>query len=243
MKIIFSPSKSQSIIKSVDYNMTEVLFPQKTQFLFEILQKLTRQELQKLFKLSDSLTEQVFEYYHNSQAEISAIELFSGTSFVQMDSWYDKKYQEYMQSHIVILSALHGLLRPFDAICPYRLDLSDNILLHDDRHKNLYHYWQKKISEYFNNEDTVLNLASLEYKKMLPIELQDCIINIHFMNEIKGIQKTSSVESKKQRGKLLHYCILNNTTDILLLKKYSCDGFTFDSRKSTKHNYYYICKK
>ncbi len=62
-----------------------------------------------------------------------------------------------------ILSAFYGVLRPGDAIKPYRLEFQCGF---QPGGKSLYHFWGDSIYRgLFRNGDTVINLASREYSK------------------------------------------------------------------------------
>jgi cytoplasmic iron level regulating protein YaaA (DUF328/UPF0246 family) len=52
------------------------------------------------------------------------------------------------QDHFRILSGLYGLLRPLDAMLPYRLEMGSR--LKNPRGKNLYDYWGSQIAEALN---------------------------------------------------------------------------------------------
>ncbi|MFT7327926.1 MAG: cytoplasmic iron level regulating protein YaaA (DUF328/UPF0246 family) [Crocinitomicaceae bacterium] len=238
MKIIFSPTKSQQIPSTIFYNTTPILFLKKSEIIRNILKEFSLKELQKKFKLSDTLANKIYQYYQNDISRTPVIQLFTGISFKQLQGMYQEKYHQYIQNHIVITSAAYGLLRPFDAVEPYRLDMKDIIMK-----ENIYSFWKEEIYEYFKKENCILNLASLEYSKMIPNELKDKITTVHFLIETKNRFKNVSTASKKQRGKILDYCIKNEICDISLLKKYSSDGFTFNKKKSNKNSFYYIYRK
>ena len=54
----------------------------------------------------------------------------------------------YAQDHLRILSGLYGVLRPMDAIQPYRLEMGSR--LKTRRGTNLYQYWRDQISKALN---------------------------------------------------------------------------------------------
>ena len=66
-----------------------------------------------------------------------------------------------------ILSGYYGLLRPFDQILPYRLEMGTK--LENENGNNLYKFWGDKITDVLNEDidgdDIVVNLASDEYFK------------------------------------------------------------------------------
>ncbi|WP_348245838.1 YaaA family protein, partial [Salmonella enterica] len=71
------------------------------------------------------------------------------------------------QDHLRILSGLYGLLRPLDAIQPYRLEMG--VRLKTRRGESLYDFWGDRIARRLRDDcdghadPTVVNLASQEY--------------------------------------------------------------------------------
>ena len=242
MKIIFSPSKSQikngtnSLLKT-----TSTLFPNKVRILKEKILTLSLDKIQSLFKLSPKKSLELRENYKNQKAKkLPAIELFSGTSFKELKiEDYSTHQLEYMGNNLRILSALYGVLCPSSLISSYRLDMDNNILK-DTKYKNLYNFWLDEITEHFIDETIIINLASKEYSKLIKwIDIKK-IINIHFLVIKDGMEKTVSVISKQQRGKILNYIIKNEISRPEDIKKYSSDGFIFNPKRSDKNNYYFI---
>ena len=70
----------------------------------------------------------------------------------------------YIREHLRILSGFYGLLRPFDGVTPYRLEMQARLSV--DGKKDLYAFWGGRLAEHLAAEtDLVLNLASKEYSR------------------------------------------------------------------------------
>jgi cytoplasmic iron level regulating protein YaaA (DUF328/UPF0246 family) len=67
----------------------------------------------------------LFRYKKFSGAfEKQAMFMYSGPAFQGMNpTKFDESQIEYAQNHVRILSGLYGLLKPCDAIKPYRIDM------------------------------------------------------------------------------------------------------------------------
>jgi cytoplasmic iron level regulating protein YaaA (DUF328/UPF0246 family) len=242
MKIIFSPSKAQKTVQKSSMNMWNIPFTEKTQFIIDAILKLSLENIKNTFKLSPEKSKELLENYTilDTKSAIPAIDAFSGTSFRELEiEGYSELSYNYCHEHLVILSALYGPLKPNDLIYPYRLDMNNNIFK-DTHYKNLYYFWSREITEYFNEEDIMINLASKEYSKLLENIDQDKIITIHFLVQNEGVLKSISVFAKQQRGKLLNYMIQKRIKDYTLIKNYESDGYLFDQTKSDKNNYYFV---
>ncbi len=243
MKIIFSPTKSQgSNPLRYAHRESNCLFPEKTQTLIDRMSSFSLSDLKQILNISESIAGKTYIDYQNLKQGIAeddlthAIGLFSGTSFRELNlELYSETSLDYLQDHLCILSALYGVLRPFDLVAPYRLDMENKIF----EERNLYEFWQNVIDEYFKDQEIILNLASGEYSKMLK-NYQGKIINVHFLVIKDGKEKSVSVYVKQQRGKMLNYLIINKTIIIDDLKQYESDGFVFDRERSNENNLFFI---
>ena len=71
---------------------------------------------------------------------------------------------DYLREHLRILSGFYGLLRPFDGVTPYRLEMQAQLKV--DGCRDLYQFWGDRLARQLAAEaDFVLNLASKEYSK------------------------------------------------------------------------------
>ena len=65
----------------------------------------------------------------------------------------------FIQEHLYIISGFYGLLRPFDGVTPYRLEMQAKLSVNGK--KDLYAFWGDKLARFLAQEtDLVLNLAS-----------------------------------------------------------------------------------
>jgi len=231
MKIIFSPSKAQitRTIRSVESLSQEPQFQRSAKKLFRKVQKFSQDDLQKIFKTSGMLTQEVFNMYHSGEERGHAVASFTGTSFKQIsvDS-YTQEDCEFAQDRLLILSGLYGVLRPFDQIREYRLDMNDKIFEEGDEYRSLYNFWKRDIEEYFQSDEVILNLASREYSKMLSAEQQSRMITVDFLIQKGSETKSISVFAKQQRGKMLDWIIKNKIENLSELDHYRSDGFELD---------------
>ena len=102
---------------------------------------------------------------------------------------------DYIQSSVLILSGLYGILRPLDLMMPYRLEMGTKLQIGKD--KNLYHFWKETLTNHLIEElkeDTFLvNLASDEYFKVIDKKRIPADIITPIFKDIKnGIIKIGS---------------------------------------------------
>ncbi len=228
MKIILSPTKTMKL-KEIDLNITTPIYQDKSEELRNILKSKNKDELKELYKSSDKIIDQCYEFYQNAKDGSSALSLYDGLVFKQLDlSTYDDSDLDYMNDHLRILSALYGVLKVSDNIQSYRLDYLMKFDL------DLYKYWDKILSKYFEDEDLIINLASNEFSKSFK---HDNMININFVD--KDL-KSKSTAAKMARGNILDYLVKNKIKDKESIKKYSNLNYRFSSEHSDDYNYYFI---
>ena len=232
MYIIFSPSKKQLPQQSV--RPTNPRFQDMTDLLYQKLSSLSQVDLAQYFKISDKVSGQLHTAYKNKDVYGNALSSYSGNSFLRLDlKNYSNEDWKFAQKHLRILSGMYGILKPKDRIKVHRIDLSDNVDWMNLDH-NLYGYWRDVVNNELQKTDTILNLASGEYSKILSPDNYEKLTDVHFRVNSNGAFKNISVFSKQQRGSMLDYIIKNKITDFKKLRNYSNDGFVFDTDASDK---------
>lgn len=246
MKIIISPSKTKKInnlpielknisIKENDF-YPEILYPNITNKIIERIKMFSVEEIEKKFKLKKDKAEKLLEFYQNYENEKSgnALASYTGVAYksIEIDT-FDIEDFEYLESHLVILSALYGILTPYTNIKEYRLDMTNSIF----KNKSLYEVWKSSVNEYFEKEDIILNLASKEYSKLIK---SDNLIDFEFWNDTNGKLKQISTNSKKMRGFTLNYIVKNRITNINNLKDITLNEYVFNKDMSSKKKFVYV---
>ncbi len=247
MIILLSPSKTIKINPSVQYLQTsQPSFLMQSSRIAKILKTYTYDELQLLLKTSHQLTKTAYDYYqlwnraHTEQRSSAAILAFRGEAYAGLKAEeMSNDTLLYAQQKLLILSGLYGVLRPLDLIQPYRLDVSDPLLA--DK-QSLYQCWKNKATQWINkqlvlqNSHTIINLASLEYLKMIDQKkVKSEIITPVFKDRVGDEYKIVSVFAKQSRGKMARYILENKITNPELLKLYDENGYVFNESLSN-HN-------
>lgn len=248
MKIIISPSKTKKInklpvelknilIEKNDFYL-EILYPKITNKIIERIRMFSVEEIEKKFKLKKDKAEKLLEFYKNYENEKSgnALASYTGVAYksIGIDT-FDIEDFEYLESHLVILSALYGILTPYTNIKEYRLDMTNSIF----ENRSLYEIWRSSVNEYFEKEDIILNLASKEYSKLVK---SDNLIDFEFWNDTNGKLKQISTNSKKMRGFTLNYIVKNRITNINNLKDITLNEYIFNKDMSSEKKFVYVKK-
>jgi hypothetical protein len=251
MIILLSPSKTIKINPSVQYlQTTQPSFLTQSSKIAKILKTYTYDELQLLLKTSPQLTQTAYDYYqlwnraHTEQRSGAAILAFRGEAYSGLGAGeLSNDTLLYAQQKLLIFSGLYGVLRPFDSIQPYRLDVGDSLLV--DK-QSLHQCWKNKVTQWTNKQlelqncHTIINLASLEYFKMIDQKkVKSEIITPIFKDLVGDEYKIVSVFAKQSRGKMARYILENKITNPEHLKIYDENGYVFNESLSNHNQFVY----
>jgi len=224
MKIVLSPSKTKTITNAasnaVNHAVRDGQFqPHLTQEIIKHVQSLDVTALGKALKLKDDKAQALFDFYQSfeSQPVGIACESYDGIAFKYLD-WQNlsDEAKAFGESHLVVMSALYGVVEPTMGVRDYRLDMVDKVGI------NLYDTWRETVDAYFHKEDWILNLASKEYAKMVN---HPKVVTVEFW-ELRGDTfKQMSTSSKMSRGVMAHECLTRQVKQVRDLPR-EINGFT-----------------
>ena len=237
MKIIMSPAKKMRSDEDASITPTTPCFLKESQILEKKLKSMSYEELRKLWKTNETLTDQYYEELQKRQYQplTCAIHAYDGIAFKYLHPFsMSDDEREYLNKHLRILSGLYGVLTPTDGIVPYRLEMGVKSL-------DLYDFWGSKIYESLDDH-VIVNLASKEYSKCITDYLtdKDQCIEIQFLRNIKGILKQQATYAKMARGAMISYMAKENIENIEDLKKFDDLDFIFNEELSNDHCFVFV---
>lgn len=247
MIFLLSPAKSLNYeIETKNINSTTPEFLSESKILVEELKKFSPQKISELMEISEKLADLNYQRYQDFKTPFTeknskpALFVFDGDVYDGIDvENYNKKDLEFAQNHLRILSGLYGVLRPLDLMQAYRLEMS--IPLKNKKGKNLYEFWQEKITQNLNEmleksqDKIILNLASEEYfKAVVTKKIKGKIINIVFKEKKNNDYKIIGIFAKKARGLMANYIIKNKIAEISEIKKFNIEGYKFKKEFSSE---------
>jgi cytoplasmic iron level regulating protein YaaA (DUF328/UPF0246 family) len=248
MIIILSPSKTLGNIE-VNHKVrtTQPDFLDQSEMVVNRLRKLKVDDLKDLMSISQDLARLNYERYlkwqipFNEQNSYPALLTFKGDVYEGIDvKDFTKEDMEFAQQSLRILSGLYGVLRPLDLMQPYRLEMGSKIDI--KKSKNLYEFWQDKLTSYFDNlleadsEKTLVNLASNEYSKAINLKkLKGNVVTPTFKEQKGNELKTIAIYAKRARGLMTRFAIKNQLDKVEHLKTFTEEGYVF-SPEQTKGN-------
>lgn len=245
MLIILSPAKTLDFdSKMPKAESTDIRFPMESQTLASLLKMKSPDELAQLMRISSQLANLNAERYFQWNWPFAkddtrpALFAFKGDVYTGLDAFsMEMDTIRYTQTHVRILSGLYGLLRPLDAIMPYRLEMGTRLTT--DKGDDLYHFWGNEITRLLNEDmkqagQTVLvNLASQEYFKSLNGKLLDAkVVTPVFKDYKNGDYKIISFFAKKARGMMTRFIVENRLSNPEDIKAFDMDGYHFNNEMS-----------
>lgn len=249
MLILISPAKTLDYSAPTFKESTQPDFQTDTHSLVRIMKKKTAKEIGELMHISDNLAElnderfKTFQKDFTSENSKQALLAFKGDVYTKIEvDEYSKDDFQFAQKHLRILSGLYGLLKPLDLIQPYRLEMG--IKLENKKGKNLYEFWDKKISKAINeasNGQTIINLASQEYFKSVHLKtLKSPLINIEFKEYKNNSYKIIGFFAKHARGMMSNFAIKNRITNPEQLKTFNESGYEYSEKMSDEKNWIFV---
>jgi len=240
MIIVISPAKTLDFETAVPTTeKLDIRFPKEATSLVKKLKTKKPDELSKLMSISSPLANlnhhrfQLWNHPFNEEDTRAALFAFKGDVYNGLDAYSLNEIEiNYTNSHLRILSGLYGILRPLDAIMPYRLEMGTKLEIRSK--KNLYEYWGDKITQLLlndmmeNKEEVLINLASNEYFKSInKKKLNKRIVTPVFKDQKNGEYKVISFFAKKARGLMTRFIIQNKIENPDDLRAFDLDGYYY----------------
>lgn len=236
MLTVISPAKRLDWADR-DVEMTEPAFREDAATLARAAKRLSQKDLAKLMDLSPTLAKLNADRFKRFEDEAEntrpAALAFAGDTYQGLEAAsLDAEDMRFAQERLRILSGLYGILRPLDAIQPYRLEMGSR--LKTRKGPNLYAYWGDRLARALNAEAerlgtaTLINCASVEYfsavdAKALKLE----VITPQFLEEKPGGPKIVSFFAKKARGAMARFIIERRLTDPAGILEFDTGGYEY----------------
>ena len=239
MLITLSPAKSLDMTP-VAIAPTEPAFREDANRLAKTMRNRPLKDLKALMGLSDDLARLNRDRYRAYSDAPSAEQVkpaalaFNGDTYLGLEAkTLTEEDLHWAQDRLCILSGLYGLLRPLDAIQPYRLEMGSRVKTR--RGGSLYEYWGDTLAKALNahaeaqGTRTLINCASQEYftaanRKALRLD----VVTPQFMEMKDGSPRIVSFFAKRARGAMARFIIENRLTEAEEIRGFSSGGYAFD---------------
>ncbi len=252
MQIILSPAKLMDFsVKTGGQKSTKPLFPEKTKELINVCRQLSDKEIAAEMEINARMAHDVYEYFQmfdlRSTPEQPAALAYNGIAYKGLNAHdFSVEDFDFAQQHLNIISGLYGIVRPLDAIKPYRLEMQRRIV--PQGYKTLYDFWEDRVNEYLSKklrkgDKTIINVASKEYAKVVrksKLPKGTKIIDIQFLQQENDELKQIVVHSKKARGLMSRFIIKNRLVDPEEVKGFDYEGYFFYPALSKEDTWVFV---
>lgn len=223
-------------------------FIKETEELLTYLKRLSYSEAKSVWKCNDKIAGinygriQRMDLYHQLTPAILSYEgiqyQYMAPAVFQTDEF------AYLEKHLRILSGFYGVLRPFDGVVPYRLEMQAK--LHGNHVNSLYTFWNSKLADQlFLESSCIVNLASKEYSQCISKYLDK---NIRFITCIFGelvgekiIEKGTMV--KMARGEMVRFMAERQIENPEEIKSFDRLDYAYAKEFSDENTYVFIKKE
>lgn len=248
--ITLSPAKRLDFeTPAPDFPATQPKFENQARTLIQTARLWSVEDIAARMKLSPDLASLNHARYHafklrgkTGGTRRPALYAFQGDVYQGLDaaSLTTEQVLE-AQGAIRILSGLYGLLRPLDAIQPYRLEMGTRV--ETDAGHSLYAFWGNTIARALNAEakasgaTALLNLASQEYFKAVDLKaLKLPLLTCHFKEMRNGKPTIVSFNAKRARGLMARYLITTGAQSNDHIREFNAEGYAFAPELSDETN-------
>ncbi len=239
-----SPAKKMRLDDGLPWRDLPV-FLDRTQRLMETMQGMDAARLKQLWQCNDQITRLNVQRLSDMELRKNltpAILAYDGIAYQRMaPGVFTARELDYVQEHLRILSGFYGILRPFDGVTPYRLEMQAKLAA--DGAKDLYAFWEDSLAKELCKEtDCIINLASKEYStavsKYLPGSVR--FITCTFGELKNGKTKEKATMCKMARGEMVRFMAQNQITNPKEIKSFAMLDFRYAPEYSSTENFVFL---
>ena len=249
MNIIISPAKRMV----EDYDSLPCGgfpgFSEKTRQLLDHLRSLSPEQLRELLGCNEKIAALNYQRYQNMPdlpLRTPALFAYQGIQYQYMaPGVFETGQFTYLQEHLRILSGFYGMLRPFDGVTPYRLEMQARLSVNGC--PDLYAFWGDRLARALAGEaGLVVDLASQEYSRaVLPhlppsVEVLTCTFG-ELRKDGRVVEKGTLC--KMARGQMVRWMAERGVRRSEELKDFQDLGYRYDAAHSGHDHYVFLKEK
>lgn len=249
MLILLSCAKTMSDASKVVVPFTSVSRFQKE--AAEVALQMSQyavEDLERLLRVNPKIAVENYKRYqtfHSKEVrELPAILAYTGIVFKRLNpKGFSENDFRYVQDHLRLTSFCYGLLRPLDAIRPYRLE--GNVVLPELEDQTMFAYWKSRLTDVFIEDiqqagGVLCNLASDEMRGLFDwkrVEKEVRVVTPEFHVWKKGKLSTIVVYTKMCRGEMARFILKSQLENPEDLKGFAWEGFEFNEPLSNERQF------
>ena len=245
MKILISPAKKMRTDTDTLSPQALPAFLPETERLLSALRSLSRQELKQLWRCSDAITDLNVERLARMELGkglTPALLSYQGIQYQYMaPGVFETGQFTYLQEHLRILSGFYGMLRPFDGVTPYRLEMQARLSVNGC--PDLYAFWGDRLARALAGEaGLVVDLASQEYSRAVLPHLPPSVevLTCTFGEKKGGKILEKGTACKMARGQMVRWMAEHGVDRAEDLRNFDGLGYAFSPAHSTESNFVFL---
>lgn len=245
MRIIISPAKKMHADTDSLLPESLPLFLAESEELLRCLQGMDDPQLKTLWRCNDTIADLNARRVRTMRLRENltpAILAYEGIQYRYMaPGVFENAQFAYIGEHLRILSGFYGLLRPFDGVTPYRLEMQAKLAVGGC--KDLYAFWKDKLARQLCGEtDFILNLASREYSKAISAYLPkgSWFLTCVFGEREGGRVVEKGTLCKMARGEMVRWLAENRVAEPEEIKAFDRLSYTYSKEQSTKDRFVFL---
>ncbi|WP_267247128.1 peroxide stress protein YaaA [Streptococcus sp. Marseille-Q5986] len=226
MKILIPTAKEMN----TDHPCIEALpLRKESQAVLDSLAYYSASELETFYKVSAAKAEEEharIQVLKDQRAKhYPALKLFDGLMYrhIKRDGLTEAE-QTYLENHVLITSALYGVIPALSPMAPHRLDFLMKLKVTG---KTLKSHWKSVYDEALEDEDLIFSLLSSEFETVFSKEIREKMVTFKFMEDKAGKLKIHSTISKKARGAFLTALIEGQVQTVEQARQLSFASFDY----------------
>lgn len=248
MRIIISPAKKMRT--DTDFMECRQLpqFVSDTEMLLGLLRELSYEEAKSVWNCNDAIA--VLNYERVRRMELTrnltpAVFSYEGIQYQHMaPGVFQMEELDYLQRHLRILSGFYGILRPYDGVVPYRLEMQAK--MGGPGFRTLYGFWGRKLADQLASESRcILNLASKEYSKCILPYLSGAmrVVTCVFGQLADGRVVEKGTLVKMARGEMVRFMAERRIESVEEIRSFDRLDFGYAEGLSDESTYVFIQKE
>ncbi|KRN26519.1 hypothetical protein FD14_GL001381 [Secundilactobacillus similis DSM 23365 = JCM 2765] len=243
--MIIAPAKKMVIDTDTFAVSSQPQYLAETQQILDVLRQFDYEAAKTLWHCSDKLARPNYQWLQQmalNDHQTPALLSYTGIQYQYMaPDLFTAPALDYVQDNLRILSGFYGILRPFDGVVPYRLEMQSVLSVNGT--PNLYAFWGDRLYQSLNfNEGPVLNLASQEYAKAIRPYLKpgERLVDVVFGSLVDGKLKTKATLAKMARGEMVRFMAEHQVNDVAEVTQFDHPDYRFDEATSTENHLVFI---
>lgn len=237
MQILLADAKIMNNATQIS-PITTPAFQEKANNMALEMAGMDNMKLAKMLNCTLSTANEAWKRYQNffNVSKMPAIMAYNGQAYKHLKAKeFNASELEFAQKHIWITSFLYGLLRPMDAIAPYRIE--HNVKLQSANGMTLNTFWRDKLTDMLiesakkDDNNYIIHLSTAEYEQLFDFKrVNKAVRIIHplFYVRKNGNLKIQAVWAKTCRGAMTRFIIANHINTPERLKDFSYEGFVYE---------------